>query len=199
MQHQHLEQMRSWRPFGDPLYRLWNIPRRPSLTREVWFVLNSSDPTKLWFAVERRTDQQLIGSITLREIVPHNSARLGISLGADYVDQGYGSEALRLFMPYYFTELDFSCLYLDVAAANGRARHVYEKLGFRYIGRHYRHVPNQENLAFLQEDQHRHLRVYFRRHIGRWQLQFCDMVLERGKWRSSHPSRCDPLEPPRQT
>jgi len=199
MQHHHLEQMRSWRPFGDPLHRLWNIPRRASLTREVWFVLHSSDPTRLWFAVERRADEQLIGSITLREMVTHGSARLGISLGADYVDQGYGSEALGLFVPYYFEELDFTCLLLDVAAANIRARHVYEKLGFQYVGQHYRDVPEQENLLFLQEEEYRSLRVYFRRRFGRWQLQFCDMMLERGEWRSRHVEYGALPEPPRKT
>jgi RimJ/RimL family protein N-acetyltransferase len=198
MRHHHLKQMQSWRPFRDPLHRLWNIPRRPSLTREAWFVLHSSDPTRLWFAVERRTDQQLIGSITLREMVEHSSARLGISLGSDYVDQGYGSEALGLFVPYFFEELDFTCLLLDVAGANVRARHVYEKLGFQYAGRHYRDIPDQENLFFLQEDEYRDLRMYFRRRFGRWQLQFCDMKLERGEWRRRHvQSGCPRSRPAR--
>jgi RimJ/RimL family protein N-acetyltransferase len=190
MEHHHLEQMRSWRPFGDPLHRLWNLPRRSSLTREVWFVLHRSDPTRLWFAVERRADQQLIGSITLREMVAHTSSRLGISFGADYVDQGYGSEALGLFVPYYFEELDFSCLLLDVAAANKRARHVYEKLGFRYTGRHYRDIPDQQDLFFLGDDRFLDVRMYFRRRLGRWQLQFCDMKLERGEWQSRQ-AQCD--------
>jgi diamine N-acetyltransferase len=187
-----IEQMQSWRPFSEPLHRLWNIPRRPSLSREVWFMLNSSDPTRLWYAVERSADRQLLGSITLREIVVGRSARLGISFGADYVDQGYGSEALRLFLAYYFDELDFPYLYLDVAAANKRARHVYEKLGFRYVGRHYRDIPDRENLLFLREEQYCHLREYFRPHRGRWQLLFFDMVLECSDWHQQdtalHPS-----------
>lgn len=186
IQHGDLRQIDAWPPFRDPLYRLWNIPRRSSLSREVWFMLHRSDPTRLWFVVERRADQCVIGSITLREIVVHRSARLGISLGAPYVDQGYGSEALQLFLAYYFGELDFERLFLDVAGANERARHVYEKLRFRYCGRHYRSVPAELSLSFLKEKQHRSLRTYFRRHLGRMQTLFYDMVLERRHWRDSH-------------
>ncbi len=183
IQYGDLTQMDAWSPFSDPLHRLWNIPRQNSLSREVWFMLHRSDPTRLWFVVERRADRSVIGSITLREVVVHRSARLGISFGAPYVDQGYGSEALQLFLPYYFEELDFERLLLDVAGANERARHVYEKLGFSYFGRHYRSVPAEVSLSFLDEEQHRSLRVYFRRHMGRMQLLFYDMVLERCRWR----------------
>ena len=194
-----IDEMQSWRPFSEPLHRLWNIPRRPSLSREMWFMLHSSDPTRLWFAVERRADGQLIGSISLREIVVRRSARLGISFGADYVDQGYGSEALRLFLPYFFDELDFPRLRLDVAAANKRARHVYEKLGFRYVGRHYRDIPDQEDMLFLREEQYQPLRQYFRRHLGRWQLLFFDMVLECDEWRQQHLALDTISRRPRQT
>jgi hypothetical protein len=34
----------------------------------------------------------------------------------------------------------------------------------------------------LDEEQYRHLRIYFRRHFGRMQLLFYDMVLERSEW-----------------
>jgi len=98
IQRNDLQQMETWQSFSDPLHRLWNIPRRTSLSREIRFMLHSSDPTKLWFAVQRRPDKRVIGTISLREIVMYESARLGISLGADYVEQGYGSEALRLFL-----------------------------------------------------------------------------------------------------
>ena len=151
-------------------------------------MLHRSDPTRLWFVVERRADERVIGSITLREIVARRSARLGVSFGAPYVNQGYGSEALLLFLPYYFDTLDFERLFLDVAGANERARHVYEKLRFSYCGRHYRSIPAKVSLSFLKEKQYRSLRTYFRRHLGRMQLLFYDMVLERGQWRDGQAS-----------
>ncbi|MBM4430420.1 MAG: GNAT family N-acetyltransferase [Chloroflexi bacterium] len=182
MQRPDVEQMERWRPFSDPLHTLWNIPRHSSLSRDLWFALHSSDPSTLWFAVERREDKSLIGSLSLREIVGRTSARLGISLGADYVDQGYGSEALGLFLPYYFLTLGFQRLVLDVAATNKRAMHVYQKLGFRQTGEHYRNIPEHVDLEFLQREEYRDLWPYFRRRMGRLQLLFYDMVLEGHEW-----------------
>jgi len=196
IQRNDLQQMETWQSFSDPLHRLWNIPRRTSLSREIRFMLHSSDPTKLWFAVQRRPDKRVIGTISLREIVMYESARLGISLGADYVEQGYGSEALRLFLPYYFDDLGFQRLFLDVAATNRRAIHVYEKLGFQQTDRHYRSIPDQEDLSFLKEEPYRHLRVYFRQRFGHMQLQFYDMILERREWQKQlgQPARSSRTE-----
>lgn len=177
-----LRQMKSWREFDDPSYRLWNIPRRVLPRPVVWSVLNGPSSSRLWFAVERLADRRLVGSIALREITGHDSARLGISFGAEYVDQGYGTEALRTFFGYYFGELRFRSLLLDVAATNNRARHVYQKLGFQYRGQHFRTIPREEALEFLHDERCERLRRYFRRHFARTQLLFFDMVLERDTW-----------------
>jgi RimJ/RimL family protein N-acetyltransferase len=182
MNRDDLDKMESWRPFTDPLSTLWNIPRSTSLSRDIWFVMHGADPTRMWLAIDRLADGQLIGTLSLREIVEHVSARLGISLGADYVDQGYGSEALRIFMPYYFRTLDFQRLLLDVAAANKRAVRVYSRLGFRQTGSHYRTIPEGTDLSFLEQAAYRELRPYFRRRFGRMQLLFLDMALERRAW-----------------
>ena len=182
MRHDDVEEMDSWRPFTDPLCSLWNIPRRTSVGRDIWFVMHGSDPTRMWFAIERRADGRVIGTVSLREIVEHISARLGISLGADYVEQGYGSEALRTFLPHYFRSLSFQRLFLDVAAANVRAIHVYQKLGFLQTASHYRNIPDGTDPRFLNQAPYRELRPYFRRRFGRTQLLFLDMALERRDW-----------------
>lgn len=182
LERQDLEQMDSWRPFRDPLHALWGVPHSTPVSRDIWFTLYGSDPTRLWYAIERRADGQVIGTLSLREITRPVSARLGISLGADFVDQHYGTESLRVFLPYYFRTLDFQRLLLDVAAANRRAVHVYEKLGFAYTGSHYRDAPPDVDLNFLQQEPYRVLRGYFRRHFGRMQLLFYDMALERSAW-----------------
>ncbi|HNR97032.1 MAG TPA: GNAT family protein [Anaerolineae bacterium] len=181
-----LDAMELWPPFSDPLNKLWNIPRSSSLGRDLWFVMHGSDPTRRWYAIERREDRSVIGTLSLREIEAPASARLGIGLGSAYVDQGYGSEALSLFLPYYFRRLGFQRLVLDVAAANQRAVHVYDKLGFRLTGSHYRNVPEETDLSFMQEPAYCHLLPYFRRHFGRTQLLFLDMALERRDWEASH-------------
>ncbi len=189
----HLAQMDGWRPFDDPMQALWNLQRRNSISRDIWFLMHDTDTSRLWFAVERRTDSQLIGTITLREIIVHKEARLGLTFGADYVDQGYGSEAMCLFLPWYFGEAQFRRLLLDVAGSNLRARHVYEKLGFRYIGRHYRDVPSQHSLGFLEQPAFSDVRPYFRQAPGRAQLLFYDMQLDRVDWLAHAQSAAAPL------
>ena len=180
-----LDALDLWRPFSDPLSKLWNIPRSTSLGRDLWFVMHGADPTRRWYAIERRQDRVIIGTLSLRDIEAPSSARLGISLGSDYVDHGFGTEAMRTFLPYYFRRLGFQRLVLDVAAANKRAVHVYDKLGFRLTGSHYRNVPDEMDLSFMQDPAYRPLLPYFRRHFGKMQLQFLDMVLERRDWELS--------------
>jgi len=182
MDRDDLDKMESWRPFTDPLSALWNIPRSTSVSRDIWFVMHGTDPSRMWFAIDRIADGQLIGTLSLREIVKPISARLGISFGSDYVDHGYGSEALRTFLPYYFQTLGFQRLLLDVAAANKRAIRVYEKLGFRQTDSHYRMIPEGTDLSFLQQPAYRELHPYFRRHFGHMQLLFLDMSLEKRDW-----------------
>jgi RimJ/RimL family protein N-acetyltransferase len=177
-----LDAMDAWRPFEDALHSLWGVPHSTPLSRSIWFAVYGSDPSRLWYVVERNTDGQVMGALSLREIVHNASARLGVSFGADYVDLGYGSEALRVFFPYYFTTLEFPRIVLDVAAANLRAVHVYERLGFRYTGSHYREVPDDMDLSFLEQEQFKPLRIHFRDRFGQKQLLFYDMALDRTAW-----------------
>jgi len=182
LQYDDLEQIDNWRPFDEPLQALWAVPHNASVSRAIWFTMYQSDPTRLWYTVERRKDRRVIGTLSLREINYFVSARLGIGFGADFVDQGYGTEALCVFFPYYFRTLDFQRLILDVAAANRRALHVYEKLAFQRVGSHYRPVPEGVDLSFLREARYRNLRHYFRHRFGQTQLLYYDMVLERDIW-----------------
>jgi RimJ/RimL family protein N-acetyltransferase len=89
---------------------------------------------------------------------------------------------LRAFLPYYFGTMGFHRMLLDVAATNTRAVHVYEKLGFQHCGKHYRNIPREQDLSFLDQEQYRPLLKFFRRHRGHTQLLFYDMVLEREVW-----------------
>ncbi len=182
LQREDLDKMDSWGSSTDPLLVLWGVPNGNPISRSIWFSMHASDPTRLWYAVERHADRHVLGTISLREIVNQVSARLGISFDPACVDQGYGTESLGLFLPHYFGNLGFPRLLLDVAGANRRAVHLYEKLGFVYTGSHYRDVADDVDLRFLNQDMYRPLRAYFRRHLGRMQILFYDMALDRSAW-----------------
>jgi RimJ/RimL family protein N-acetyltransferase len=172
-----VEKMEAWRPFTDPLDSLWNVWQRSS-DNYIRFQAQADDPSRRWYAVEDLAGH-LIGRLSLRQISQRKSARLGITLGADYVGQGYGTDALRTFLVYYFWELGFKTLYLDVAAPNRRAIRCYEKCGFEYIGSHYRGIGSDGRLAFLKDDVYRDIRQFFKKKRGRSVVLFYDMKIER--------------------
>jgi len=185
-----LDAMIQWRPFADPLYQPFDFPRWDKGEHVRWFEWRSRDTSRRLYAVddERHT---VIGSLTLREIDGRRSARLGITIGADFVSQGYGTEALRLFLDYYFETLGFAQMILDVAATNLRAVHTYSSLGFRQVGQHYRVADHPSYQRLRKEPRYRHLRPMFRRQGTQQQVLFYDMALTREEWLATMQDKAD--------
>ncbi len=181
-----LAAMARWKPFEDRLHASLNWIQHAPEKLQSWFHRYNSDPKRLILAaVNERA--QVIGSLTLREIKLWRSARLGITLGAEFVDQGYGSEILSLFLDFYFNDLGFAKMVLDVAGPNRRAIRVYQKLGFRQVDTFERSASRE--LAWLQDDPELD-RFYRRDWLGRRRLLFYEMILERETWqgRNAPPS-----------
>ena len=63
------------------------------------------------------------------------TAEIGIKI-CDFSEQnkGYGSALLRMLITTLFRDLGYERIVLDTNVNNLRARHVYEKLGFRRVG-----------------------------------------------------------------
>ena len=181
MQRRDMDEMHHWRRFADPLYAPFDFPRRSAAERDQWFRWRSKDPTRRLYVIENE-QRQVIGSLTLREIDGRRSARLGITLGADFVSQGYGTEALRRFFDYYFDILGFERIILDVAAINQRAIRCYQNLGFAQTDQHYQPADPQAYQVILREPVYRNLRRFFRAGSPHPRLLFYDMELTREAW-----------------
>jgi RimJ/RimL family protein N-acetyltransferase len=177
MVREDMDKIRKWRPSTDPLYSLWNGPSRSS-DDYIRFQAQAEDPSRRWYAIEDLAGR-LIGRLSLRQISQCKSARLGITLGADYVGQGYGTDAIRTFLVYYFREMGFQTLYLDVAAPNRRAIRCYEKCGFKHTGSHYQDAGSDQRLSFLKDKKYRDIRRFFKRERGRNVVLFYDMKIEK--------------------
>ena len=66
----------------------------------------------------------------------NRNAMLGILIGEqEYWGRGYGQEATRLLVEYGFGLLNLNSIMLGTFAFNKRARHCYERVGFKEIGR----------------------------------------------------------------
>lgn len=176
-----LDAMAAWRPFADPLYQPFDFPRRSRAEHVHWFNWRIKDRTRRLYTVEDER-HQVIGSLTLRDIDGRRSARLGITIGSDYVSQGYGTEALQLFIDHYFGEMGFARMDLDVAATNLRAVRCYHSLGFRRVGQHYRPASHPSYRILRQEARYQHLLRFFRRQGTVAQVLFYDMALTREEW-----------------
>lgn len=176
-----LDVMSEWETFEDPLYRLFDWPRRGPVENGLWYADLLRDRRRVYYAVDDER-QIVIGRISLREIRGRESARLGIGFGTEYVSQGYGSEALRVFLPYYFIKLGFERMVLDVAAINLRALRCYERCGFERIRSSYEPLPWNADTLFLDEKPYRHLRKYVRHDGWRDLVLSYDMVLKREDW-----------------
>jgi len=181
MREHDLDIMSAWPASQDPLYRLFDWPRRSTVDNEIWFSTLTNDKTRLYYAVEDEC-HAVIGRISLREIWGRHSARLGIGLGTEYVSHGYGTEALQVFLRHYFDDLGFERMVLDVSAINIRAVRCYERCGFRYVGSHYEYIGTDEEMAFMKEERYQNLRRFLRRrNQGNWALSY-DMALEKAEW-----------------
>lgn len=171
-----------WPPYNDPLDPLWNIPRRFTASPDGW--LNSIDGGSMWraWAVEDRAGQ-LIGRISLREINDRKGqARLGITFGAPFVGKGLGTEALAVFLDYYFLQLGFQAMVLDVAAPNQRAVRSYLSLGFQYVGEDWRDTTFHFDSRILDSPRYAHLRDFFKSSRNGLQVKFFEMRLLKEEW-----------------
>lgn len=170
-----------WPGYTDPFNTLWNLPRSISIDDDEPVSFLTAGSRRVW-AVEDR-QQRLIGRISLREIeLGARRARLGISMGAPYVGQGLGTEALVLFLDWFFGPLHFMTMLLDVAAFNQRAVRCYDQLGFRHVGNDWRDAGSDPSLRLLDDPAYREFRPFFRRERWRVAVQFYEMELHRHEW-----------------
>jgi RimJ/RimL family protein N-acetyltransferase len=176
-----LDVMSAWPAFKDPLYRLFDWPQRSLRDNDRWFSQLMLDRTRVYYAVDNELDL-LIGRISLRDIRGRRSARLGIGFGPSFVGQGYGTEALHLFLAYYFRDLGFEQMVLDVSASNQRAVRCYKRCGFHYVGSHYQYAGTDTEVAFLEQEPYQYLQRFFKRDGHRNLMLAYDMVLHRGDW-----------------
>ncbi|MBI4974025.1 GNAT family N-acetyltransferase [Candidatus Roizmanbacteria bacterium] len=94
------------------------------------------DGKALYLVIE--SENCIIGAtqINLKEKVHSHVGHLGISLALSYRDQGLGAKLLGVVIERSKIELpSMKIIDLSVFAINDRAKHLYEKFGFKEFGR----------------------------------------------------------------
>ncbi len=125
----------------------------------------------------------VIGRITLRSLNESaGDGQLGMLLGAPYVDQGFGREALQGWLQAYFGHWQMESLQLQVACWNRRARHLYERVGFTEVRRYWQAAGLTADYAFLNEPAYTPLADCFRRSQTELYAAWAEMRLTRSQW-----------------
>jgi RimJ/RimL family protein N-acetyltransferase len=90
------------------------------------------------FSIVDKDTNKAIGICGLHDVSDvHRRATLGIFIGDKaYWNQGIGTEATALLTDYGFNILNLNNITLEVVEYNRRAIKCYEKIGFKYIGKH---------------------------------------------------------------
>jgi RimJ/RimL family protein N-acetyltransferase len=132
-----------------PLYQRWisdfhtgiNLSLAPApMTLEAeleWYERAATGREAATFTIYERATWSPIGVTDLRQIDFRNrSAGFGLIIGeAELRGRGYGTEVTRLMLDYAFTGLGLHNVMLTVYEYNAAGRRVYEKAGFKEIGR----------------------------------------------------------------
>ena len=88
------------------------------------------------FVIEDASDHRFIGTVSLSGIDwLSKTAGIGIAIHSpqDW-EKGYGTEAMQMLIDFGWHHLNLRRIELSVHAFNPRAKHVYEKLGFKEWG-----------------------------------------------------------------
>lgn len=137
-------ELRKWSMNEDERLKGYNYGNFSQIDCEVWF-MNVNIYRKRYFAVRKIDDDSFIAFIGLKNYNPIlRKSELGIVFDPQYTSRGYGFKAMKILLDYYFEDLKFNELYLDVNNFNKRAISLYEKLGFKKCGDTIEIFENQE-------------------------------------------------------
>ena len=120
----------------EPLRSADHLSRKAFTNRIYWAARAESQGTALPLMMIRRSDDQLIGAITLDNIRrgPVQAGTLGYWIGQPFARQGFMREAILGIVHHAFTALDLSRIEAACLPENAPSRGVLEKCGFKYEG-----------------------------------------------------------------
>lgn len=120
----------------EPTWSSDHLTRKAFTNRVYWAQRSVSGGTAIPLFLHLRSDDTLVGAITLDNIQrgPSQSATLGYWVGAQFARQGYMREAIAAVVHHAFNVMDLSRVQAACLAENAASRGVLEKCGFKYEG-----------------------------------------------------------------
>jgi [ribosomal protein S5]-alanine N-acetyltransferase len=120
----------------EPVWSEDHLSRKAFTSRVYWAQRAEGQGTALPLMMIRRSDNALLGAITLDNIRrgPAQAGTLGYWIGAPFARQGLMREAILAVTHHAFTALDLSRIEAACLPENSASRGVLEKCGFKYEG-----------------------------------------------------------------
>ncbi len=120
----------------EPVWAHDHLTRKAFTNRVYWAKRAESAGTALPLLLIRRSDNLLLGAVTLDNIRrgPVQAGTMGYWIGAAFARQGYMREAVQSMVHHAFTMLDLSRIESACLPENVASRGVLEKTGFKYEG-----------------------------------------------------------------
>jgi ribosomal-protein-alanine N-acetyltransferase len=132
LREQSAEFLKPW----EPSWSSDHLTRKGFVNRVYWANRSIAQGTALPLFLERRSDRQLLGAITLDNIRrgPAQAGTIGYWIGEAYSRQGFMREALTALVHHSFQVLDLSRLESACLPENSASRGLLEKCGYKYEG-----------------------------------------------------------------
>lgn len=126
--------MRNWGEHDNPLLADYNFPIMTDNQIKRWHDIKTNSFFNRYFGIITK-EGRLIGYMGMKNIkFLRKESTLGIVFDPNFMNEGYGTETLKVFLNHYFTELNMKKMDLEVAEFNIRAKKVYKKMGFKPAG-----------------------------------------------------------------
>ncbi|MCH2077723.1 MAG: GNAT family N-acetyltransferase [Rhodobacteraceae bacterium] len=124
--------LRKW----EPSWAADHLTRKSFTNRVYWAQRSISGGTAVPVFLFRRSDQVLLGAITLDHIRrgPAQAGTTGYWIGEPHARNGYMREAIQGLVHYAFTELDLSRIEAACLPENQASRSLLESCGYKYEG-----------------------------------------------------------------
>lgn len=171
-----IKKMMNWGVNEDVLFADYNFPDFSQAEQKMWFGTKNQHGRRCYCIFNK--ENRLIGYIALRKLnYLERSGEIGIVIDPLYHNMNLGTEAISLFLKWYFTKFKFNRLNLIVASYNRRAVRCYEKIGFSVVKTYYDKFYNDEFDPF--DGNNPEMEKYFRKTLYGTQTQYMKMSIKK--------------------
>ncbi|MGB5824420.1 MAG: GNAT family protein [Proteocatella sp.] len=178
-----IKKMMNWGINEDDLFDDYNFPSMSEAEQTMWFARKNQHGKRCYCIFNKAN--RLIGYIALRKLnYLDKSGEIGIVMDPDYHNMNYGTEAITLFLTWFFRDFKFNKLNLTVAAYNKRAIRCYDKIGFVPKKVHYDKFYNQTMDPF--DGKHEDIEKYFRDSANGMQTKYIKMTISKAQFYKKH-------------